>query len=85
MDDFWRLLLVVVGGGLIGSVVFGPLGKYWEYKGPPQSERIAADKARRLMRKNRRGWGKRHRLERLSDSERFGVRGHDGGGTTAPH
>lgn len=72
MDDFWRLVLVVVGGGLIGSVLFGPLGARWEWKGPSQEERIAADKARReakkLMRENSARGGGGEKPERLSDS-----------------
>lgn len=50
-SDTWRIILVAVCGPLLGSVIFGPLGKRWEYKGPPQEERIAADRARREQRR----------------------------------
>lgn len=46
-----RILVVVIGGGLLSSVLFGPLGDRWEYKGPPQEERIAADRAHREQRR----------------------------------
>lgn len=86
MEDFWRVLLVVLISGTVGAVVFGPLGARWEWKGPSQEERIAADKARRLARSQDRARRRKGESpERLTNGESPGVGGHDGSGPTAPH
>lgn len=85
----WQLLLVVVGSGLIGAVLFGPLGERWEYKGPPQSERIAADKSRReqkrLLRQNRTRGSNGKNAESPRELESPRIWRHGGSGPTAPH